>query len=527
MRAAREDPVGAFEVSKTRRELQVVTSVIYCLLGAGVVFGYAALKPVLIEEGVYKEYCTEKELDKGVRVCFEQELRLNFMFTAAAVATNVCALVVGAILDFYGPRVTGIIGSIFIGIGSLLFAYARKIDAFDAYVPGYLFLALGGPFIFIPSFQLSNAFPASSGLILSMLTGAFDSSSAVFLFYRLAYERWSHILSLRTFFLGYLVVPLFILVVQIFIMPPTSYKTVGELVKQVEEAEQRLAGEDRYADEDDDEYDDDEQLLRRERRESVVSEITSLLGSKGASRHQQKEETKREVSGVWGAMHGKSVYEQMLSPWYILILLFTIVQMTRINYFVATIRPQYEYLLGSVNKAILVNEFFDIALPVGGLCAVPFIGMLLDKTATPTVLLVLVGVASATGVLGLLRDIWAAYANVILFVLYRPFYYTAISDYTAKVFGFQTFGTIYGSIICVAGIFNFAQTGMDAATAKWFHHDPRPINLILLIFVSVIGGILWMWVTVKSKKLKRTLLEEEANRAMANENIMPGGYGGF
>lgn len=48
-----------------------------------------ALKPVLIEEGVYNEYCTEKEVDRGVGVCFEQELRLNFMFTAAAVATNV------------------------------------------------------------------------------------------------------------------------------------------------------------------------------------------------------------------------------------------------------------------------------------------------------------------------------------------------------------------------------------------------------------------------------------------------------
>lgn len=296
-----------------------------------------------------------------------------------------------------------------------------------AYVPGYLCLALGGPFIFIPSFQLSNTFPASSGLILSMLTGAFDSSSAVFLFYRLAYEHFSRFLRLRTFFLGYLFVPLFILFAQIFVMPPTSYKTVGELVKQAEEEEERLATNDEYDDADGEEYDDDEQLLRSERRESVVNEITSLLGSKGASRHQKKEETKREVSGVWGAMHGKSVREQMLSPWYILIALFTIVQMTRINYFVATIRPQYEYLLGSSAKAIQVNDFFDIALPVGGLCAVPFIGMLLDRTATPTVLLVLVSVAAATGVLGLLKDTWAAYANIVLFVLYRPFYYTAVS----------------------------------------------------------------------------------------------------
>lgn len=297
---------------------------------------------------------------------------------------------------------------------------------FIAHVLGYLSLALGGPFIFIPCFQLSNAFPASSGLILSSLTGAFDSSSAVFLFYRLAYEHFSNILTLRTFFLGYLIVPLSIFAAQILIMPPTSYKTVGELVKQVEEEEQRMARHGGAANEGD-EYDDDDQLLHREHRENIVSEITSLLGSKGASRHQKKEENKREISGVWGAMHGKSVWEQILSPWYILIALFTIVQMTRINYFVATIRPQYEYLLGSASKAISVNEFFDIALPLGGLCAVPFIGLLLDRTSTSTVLLFLTSIAVATGALNLLRDTWAAYANVILFVLYRPFYYTAIS----------------------------------------------------------------------------------------------------
>ena len=41
MRSTSEDPIGAFEVSKTRRKLQVTVAVIYCLLGAGVIFGYA------------------------------------------------------------------------------------------------------------------------------------------------------------------------------------------------------------------------------------------------------------------------------------------------------------------------------------------------------------------------------------------------------------------------------------------------------------------------------------------------------
>lgn len=521
MRVVNEDPIGAFEVSKTRRKVQVGTAVFYCLLAAGVIFGYAALKPVLIAEGVYHDSCTEDELERDVRVCFDQELRLNFMFTAAAVATNVCALLVGTILDIYGPRVSGVIGGAFIAFGSLLFAFARDIELFDAYIPGYLFLALGGPFIFIPSFQLSNTFPEFSGLILSMLTGAFDSSSIVFLFYRLAYERTVGGISLHTFFLAFLVVPIFIMAAQIFIMPGSSYKSVGELVKQVEEEETRLADD---TDFDETDFSDQAALIQRERRESVVSEITSLLGSKGAVRHQKKEESKREISGVWGAMHGKSIMEQILSPWYIFIALFTIIQMTRINYFVATIRPQYEFLFGSHRAAADLNHFFDIALPLGGVCAVPFIGMLLDRTGTPTVMTVLVVIAAATGVLSLFREKWAAYANVILFVLYRPFYYTAVSDYAAKVFGFQTFGKIYGSIICVAGLVNFSQTALDAATLKWFNRDPRPVNGGLTVSVTVVGLMLIAWVTISSRKLKRRQLEEEARYAVRREEHIPGGY---
>lgn len=68
-------PVGAFEVSRTTRVVQVGIATVYCLLAAGVVFGYAALKPVMIEEGVYQELCTEREIEKGVHVCYEQEIR--------------------------------------------------------------------------------------------------------------------------------------------------------------------------------------------------------------------------------------------------------------------------------------------------------------------------------------------------------------------------------------------------------------------------------------------------------------------
>lgn len=142
------------------------------------------------------------------------------MFTVAAVATNVCALLVGAILDQYGPRVSGMIGSVLFALGCLGFGFADKIHRYSvdreftlahitrhslidmpvAYPIAYFLLAIGGPFIFIPSFHLSNAFPTHSGLVLSMLTGAFDSSSAIFLLYRIVYEKTSGRVGLQEWF---------------------------------------------------------------------------------------------------------------------------------------------------------------------------------------------------------------------------------------------------------------------------------------------------------------------------------------
>ncbi|KAK0731703.1 major facilitator superfamily transporter [Lasiosphaeris hirsuta] len=493
--------VGAFEVRKWKRMLQVVVAVIYCLFAAGVVFGYAAIKPVLKSEGAYREVCSAQTA-VSVETC--TEIHLNLMFTVAAVVTNVAALPIGAILDHYGPRVCGLLGSIFLAIGAILMAFENRVP-FDGLLFGYLFLALGGPFTYISSFQLSNAFPRHSGLILALLTGAFDASSALFLVYRIVYEKSGGAFGHRKFFLGYLVVPVVIALCQLFILPAQSYKTVGELVEEIEEP---LPDAEPY-----DQIDEHTALLHEEERlhrASVVSGVREVLGSAKADKQAKREERKNEKSGVWGVMHAYSAWDQIKSPWFIFICLFTVIQMTRINYFVATIRPQYEAIFGSADKAVELNNFFDIALPLGGLLSIPFIGVFLDHTSTVTVLAALVSCATTIGFLGIIPATWSAYANICLFVLYRPFYYTAVSDYSAKVFGFRTFGTVYGTIICLSGLFNFSQSGLDFLFHETFHGNPVPVNIMLLSLGLAIGISLVTFVGFKSKSIKRKLLEEEA-----------------
>ncbi|KAL9601780.1 MAG: hypothetical protein Q9219_002270 [cf. Caloplaca sp. 3 TL-2023] len=302
-------------------------------------------------------------------------------------------------------------------------------------------------------------------------------------------------------------------------MPKKSYKTVGELVTQAEDpandirpVDQHISDESRVS------------LLREERRqhrESIVDEITSLLGRKGeeGDKQTQDEERKKQRSGVWGALHGRSAIQQIKSPWFILIALFTVIQMVRINYFVATIRTQYDHLLSSHDEAVQVNDVFDVALPLGGVIAIPMIGLVLDNTSTPFVLGLLVSVATTIGILGVLPYLWAAYANIALFVLYRPLYYTAVSDYAAKVFGFHTFGKVYGLIICLAGLLNFVQSALDAATHTVFGGDPVPINVLLLVLALVVGVALVGFVGWKSQKMQRERLEDEAEGA--TERLMP------
>ncbi|KAH0395171.1 MFS general substrate transporter, partial [Aureobasidium melanogenum] len=183
------------------------------------------------------------------------------------------------------------------------------------------------------------------------------------------------------------------------------------------------------------------------------------------------------------------------------------------------IRTQYSYLVGP-EKAENINAFFDVALPLGGVVAVPFIGLVLDHTSTVFTLSLLVTIATAIGVLGVIPNTASAYANIILFVIYRPLYYTAVSDYSAKVFGFATFGKVYGLIICLAGLFNFSAQGLDALTHHAFHNNPIPVNIILLSTAFAVGVVLVGYVWYQSRSIEREGLEEEAEEA--REVLMPG-----
>ena len=160
-----------------------------------------------------------------------------------------------------------------------------------------------------------------------------------------------------------------------------------------------------------------------------IDELEDVVGENDFRdpRVKSKETRRQEISRVWGVLHDVPVHRQMLTPWYILILVLTVFQMLRMNYFIATIRAQYTYMLGSEDASVSINRFFDVALPIGGLVTTPFIGLLLNNFSVPSTFGVLTLLVVAISVFNCLPYAWAGYTTVILFVMFRPLYYSAIS----------------------------------------------------------------------------------------------------
>lgn len=442
------------------------------------------------------------------------EFRLNFTFVVASVTCNIGALLVGTVLDRYGPRICGFASSVLLALGGLCMAFNTSLP-FDALVIGNFFLALGGTFVFVPSFHLSNAFPQYQGLILALITGAFDASAAVFLLFRRIYEATNGGFGIRAFFLLYLLVPIFIFITQL-LMPSRSYETRTELEVKLEIAEDPTTD----LHDSDDDIDDEAELWRvrgdrsLQRKQSLVS-IRSILGTqKDRELHEKKEEEKKIASGVWGTLHGMSAWKQIQTPWFFLITLFTILQMALFNFFIANLWTQYRYLLESPVLATQLNDFFDLALPIGGILTVPFIGLLLDNLSTVLVLSFIVFMTTIIGVLGAMPALWAAYGKICLFVLIRPLYYSTVSDFVAKVFGFATFGTIYGIIVCFSGAAIFCQSGLQALVHTVYEEDPGPMNLWFAGMSLIVGITLVLYVDMKGRKIRLEHADEDERRSL-------------
>jgi len=159
-----------------QRTAVVFTAFLSCFFAAGLTFGFSALMPSLLDDGVFHEDCFHKEH----RTCHAQRLHLVWVFTLGASASALSTLPQGILLDWLGPRTCGLIFNATVAAGCVLFSMGGPGLWQTAYTTGFVLIAVGGSGVFVSTISFGNLFPGHAGLILAMLVACFDASMVIF-----------------------------------------------------------------------------------------------------------------------------------------------------------------------------------------------------------------------------------------------------------------------------------------------------------------------------------------------------------
>jgi MFS family permease len=156
---------------------RVALAVLACLqnsLVGGLVYGWASIMPML----------TGSVEDGGGGLTHSETVQI---FAWASSVGMVSTLILGWVLDRYGPRVCSVIANACIGIGCQLFAISTE---FKSFAIATLFMSFGGPGIQVSIVHLANLFPENQFLTLSFLNGTISFSFAVFAAFDYLWETY-------------------------------------------------------------------------------------------------------------------------------------------------------------------------------------------------------------------------------------------------------------------------------------------------------------------------------------------------
>ena len=210
---------SAPHVSPVRRFLLLLFASFQIFFTSGVVFGWSALDATFRNEGLYHDLCDKDTPLEDI--CAAQKNRLSLVYTLAVFAVYLTNVPFGVILDKYGPRVTGIIGGVFLMVGSLLIAFRWSLP-FDSVLLGFLLIGLFGPPVQMATFHISNLYQYSRA-VLALFTALFDASALVFLAFKFLVDETS--LDLRTLFIAYAIaIAFFVVVATVLFFPKDSFK---------------------------------------------------------------------------------------------------------------------------------------------------------------------------------------------------------------------------------------------------------------------------------------------------------------
>eukprot|EP00271_Cylindrocystis_brebissonii_P013127 TRINITY_DN32732_c0_g1_i1.p1 TRINITY_DN32732_c0_g1~~TRINITY_DN32732_c0_g1_i1.p1 ORF type:complete len:522 (-),score=105.28 TRINITY_DN32732_c0_g1_i1:567-2132(-) len=461
----------AVEPSKPAKIVLVSVSVAAAFLTAGIVFGYSGLYKVLaVDEGIYASTCLEGES----RPCDGQSRLLTAAYTIAAATISGSGIFIGLLLDAVGPRWTICAGSVTFAAGLVAMIYIKMVSDHLVFV-GFFLLSLGGPAIFNAMLNFGELFPLQSATIIAAQNGMFDASAVVLFMMAKVIEAGIPLAAIMS---AYLVVPVVILVVALFLVPDRPYggesgegQQGGELWR-VYHIRKKLSA------------------------ASIVEPVTQPL----LSDDQLKEPDE---------IYNTSIVKQLSSLVFWLQTAVTGYFILRSNFYIASVYSQLSFIIirqsggAPVDLVTATQQYLDIfnyLLPICGFAMVPVAGYIMTELGMSTSFFC-VGLMTALSTTTQLMYFLPVQFQIISFVLYalvRPFIFGATAAFLGRVFGFSNFGRLFGVNRLGGALFTALQYPLTSLAERTFGGNYFFVNLGFLcteLFI-MIAFPLYLWKVV-------------------------------
>ena len=196
------------QYSHAFRVANIVIGCFQNITAGGILFGWASISGSLL-------LATPTDGGPGLGHDY-----IHIMFVTASFFSFLGPLLLGAILDSYGPRVCSVTSMLFISCGCILFAVSN-VPNFPMFIPALSMIAFGGPGVQSAIVHLCNLFPGKKGTATAFITGSFQLSFIIFLVFDQLWHFYKY--DYQTLFMGYGVVSLCNTILSLLFWPDEPY----------------------------------------------------------------------------------------------------------------------------------------------------------------------------------------------------------------------------------------------------------------------------------------------------------------
>jgi len=432
---------------RKRRKLILAYSVFVAAVLSGSTFGHAALKPVLIDAGVYGNLCDTKES----AVCEPQILKIDLMYIIMTTIMNGMGVFTGVFIDKFGPRIASASGGLLATCGALLFGLSYRLQV-DTYLLSYCLLSVGGVTYFLGSLQLCNLFPNDThGFYTGLQMAGWEASVAVFYALQGIYMRWHGLVTLDTLFFAFAFLCALVTLPILFLWPLST-------------------------------------VPRPESHPDPPNPVPShLKDDADALMDQGNKDGSNGVGGANDEHMGMGMIQKLKAD----LIAFGLMDLalTQIlacfnfinnNYYISTVYEQLLWLShGDIPASRAAERAFSIIFPISGIVASYVSGVTIDRLQVGRTALVMTSLHFSFMVFSVIPSLHVQYVTFVCLISARAFFWVIVSQHVRERCPTRSYTTVYGIITVTASIVNVLGY---VATYIAEHHLNRnflPFNILL------------------------------------------------